>query len=494
MNPRVCVFRGIRRILPVPDPFLRLLLSRGLSTHALPTSGLHAPATRQHVYKVASCLQHPSASPTPRQRLMSYWPFSTDSQAKQPDQPESDQPTPSHNTRSAGLPPPPPLAAGRAKSGPRSPAALANPSSRQHFFPPNITIDSPTTSPSRFEDADDDVQVEDIFNMASSESEIDRLTRVAEAAIAAATAATNALASAQSRAKKPELPSFDKKNVELWIQRVESAYTRANVTLPKDKFAFLEPKFPVDFNSVINGYLFGDATEDNWRAFLAYLRDEYGRTVRQQTATLLSSHSRSGLRPTQFLVNLKEKTKKVKLDDIHKEILLKSLPSDVQHLLLDKIDSMTASQAAQAADKYFDSEGRPISTSSSSSVNAVQNDQQEASSSFTAPFSDDEADVNHISRSKFNRDNKFGGGNNHNNNFRSKPRPFSNASSNSFRPSRPNSSSTRSTGFGVIRNGLCYPHEKFKSEATTCYQGCKKFDQHKGKKVYQGNDAPERRA
>ena len=422
---------------------------------------------------------------------MSYWPFSADSQLKQPDPQEEQQPTPSHNTRSSGQPLHPPLAAGRAKNGPRSPATLANPSGGQRFFPPSITVDSPATSPTRFADADDEEEVENIFNMASSESEIDRLTRVAEAAIAAATAATNALAAAQTKAKKPELPSFDKKNVELWIQRVESAYVRANVTLPKDKFAFLEPKFPVDFNAVINGYLFGEATDDNWRAFINYLRDEYGRTVRQQTATLLSSHSRSGLRPTQFLVNLKEKTKKVKLDDIHKEILLKSLPSDVQHLLLDKIDSMTASQAAQAADKYFDNEGRPISTSSSSSVNAVQQDQQEPSA-FTAPFSDEEVEVNYVSRSKFNRDNKFGGGNN--NNFRSNPRPFSNNSSTSFRSSRPNSSSTKSSSQGVIRNGLCYPHEKFKEKASICYQGCKKFDQHKGKKIYKGNGAPERRA
>ena len=179
---------------------------------------------------------------------------------------------------------------------------------------------------------------------------------MAEAAIAAAQAATAALTAAQSKAKKPELPAFDKKNVDLWIQRVEAAYTRSNITLAKDKFAFLEPKFPVDFNSVINEFLFGEATEDKWKEFLKYLKDEYGRTVRQQTNTLLSSHSRSGLRPTQFLVNLQEKTRKVTIDDIHKEILLKSLPSDVQHTLLDKLNSMTAKETAIAADKYFDNE------------------------------------------------------------------------------------------------------------------------------------------
>ena len=323
----------------------------------------------------------------------------------------------------------------------------------------------------------------------SSESEVDRLQRVCEAAIAAATAATVALQAAQAKTKKPELPAFDRKNVDLWIQRVEAAYVRANVTLPKDKFAHLEPKFPVDFNSVINGFLFGEATAEKWTEFIKYLRDEYGKTPRQQTALLLASHSRSGLRPTQFLVNLKEKTNKVTIDHIHREILLKTLPSDVQHSLLDRLDTMTAEDVAKAADKYFDSEGRPIS-SSTASVNSVQPEPQEDSPSFTAPFSDEENDVNAISGRKFQKDNKFSGSYS---SFKPKPR-FSNGSSSSFNNQRANFSKSSKSNNVIKPNGLCYVHDKYKDEANVCYQGCRKFSQHTGKKVYSGNETPGRRA
>ena len=334
--------------------------------------------------------------------------------------------------------------------------------------------------------------------MASGQAEIERLTRVAEAAIAAATAATQALTAAQTRAKKPELPPFDKKNVELWVKRVESAYQRAGVTTPKDKFAHLEPKFPVDFNVKINDFLFGVASEERWTEFLNYLKDEFGKSRRQQTAVPMSTHTRSGLKPTQFLINLKDKTKKVTLDDIHKEILIKSLPSDIQHALVDKLEDMTADEAATAADKYFDNDGRPLSTSSSaSSVNAVQPppEQVEEQSPFTAPFSDEETDVNHVSKRNFNKNNKFGSS--FNNNFRQKQRQgFSSSSSGSFTSSRPNYSSNQNrSGFtAAIRpNGLCTFHEKHKDDAQTCLQGCRRFNQHKGKKIFAGNDEPGRR-
>ena len=187
---------------------------------------------------------------------MSFWPFAPDNQAEQPqpsqsqvDQDQDQTTLARHNTRSSRQPLHPPLGAGRAQNGPRSPAALQP--SRQ-FFPPDLILEPP--SPSQVEDAVHEVG--DIVEMASNQSEIDRLTRVAEAAIAAATAATQALTAAQSRAKKPDLPPFDKKNIDLWIKRVEAAYQRAGVVTPKDKFAYLEQKFPVDFNITVNDYLF----------------------------------------------------------------------------------------------------------------------------------------------------------------------------------------------------------------------------------------------
>ena len=421
---------------------------------------------------------------------MSFW-FG---QSNQPD----DESVP--NTRSTGRPLHPPLGVPTPRGRGRTPSP--RPSDQQQFFPPNpqsprppsLQVE-PASSPSNFEDINsqdfEEEFTQEVEQSAASsmESEIDRLQRVAEAAIAAATAATTALAAAQSKIKKPDLPAFDKKNVDLWIQRVEAAYTRSSITLPKDKFAFLESKFPVDFNTVINSYLFGEATAEKWTEFLTYLKNEYGRTTRQQTNILLSSHSRSGLRPTQFLVNLQEKTKKVKIDDIHKEILLKSLPADVQHALLDKVDTMSSKEVATAADKYFDSEGRPISTSTAS-VSAIQQEQQEEEPHFSQPFSDDEPDVSAVSGRKFSKDNKFGGGFN---SFKNKPR-FSNTSSTSFNNQRSGSSGASSFKSNIKPNGLCWAHDKFKDQANNCYQGCRKFAQHTGKKVYSGNGMPGRRA
>ena len=331
--------------------------------------------------------------------------------------------------------------------------------------------------------------------MAASQAEIERLTRVAEAAIAAATAATQALTAAQAKPKKPELPPFDKKNIELWIKRVEAAYQRSGVITPKDKFAYLEQKFPVDFNITINDYLFGQASEERWTSFIQYLKDEFGKNKRQQTAILLSSHPRSGLKPTQFLINLKDKTKKVEMDDIYKELLIKSLPADVQHALVNKFDDWTAEEAATAADKYFDSEGRPISaSSSSSSVNMVQPqpEQQEETATFTAPFSDDDADVNFVTKRQFPRSNKFSSSSN----FKQKQRPFGSNPSSASASSRPSgftSSSSRQSN-PIKASGLCWVHEKYQQDAHSCYEGCSKFSQHKGKKHFSGNATPGRRA
>ena len=54
----------------------------------------------------------------------------------------------------------------------------------------------------------------------------------------------------------------------------------------------------------------------------------------------------------------------ISLDDIYKEIIFKGLPADVRHSIVDKLDTMSASETASLADKYFDREGKPLSASS----------------------------------------------------------------------------------------------------------------------------------
>ena len=96
----------------------------------------------------------------------------------------------------------------------------------------------------------------------------------------AAQATANATATTWGQIK-PELLAFDKQHVDLWIKRVESAYHGEGITIPKDKFAFLESILGVDLSPKINEYLFGDVTEENWTRFLEHLRSEYGRSKAQ---------------------------------------------------------------------------------------------------------------------------------------------------------------------------------------------------------------------
>ena len=55
----------------------------------------------------------------------------------------------------------------------------------------------------------------------------------ANATIAASNAQSATIASFSGvRTRKPEIPDFDAKNVEVWLKRTQSAYDRAGITLP----------------------------------------------------------------------------------------------------------------------------------------------------------------------------------------------------------------------------------------------------------------------
>ena len=136
--------------------------------------------------------------------------------------------------------------------------------------------------------------------------------------------------------KKPEIPPFDKAHVEIWIKRTENAFIRANISAVKEKFAFLETKFPVGFDPRIDEYLYGDATDAQWSSFIAYLRKDYGTTIQQRAAIFIDGLKRDGRRPSQFAASLDEKTKDVTIDDIKKEILLREMPTDVRRMLQER--------------------------------------------------------------------------------------------------------------------------------------------------------------
>ena len=176
-----------------------------------------------------------------------------------------------------------------------------------------------------------------------------------KAAVEAALAAVQGMNTSK---RKPDLPDFDVRNIDIWIKRVESAYVRANVTEAKEKFAHLEAKISIDVDPKINEYLYGEANDDNWSSFLSYLRQRYGRSKRQQAATILDGVSREGRRPSQLLSIIKERSANISIDDLHKEMILRELPAEIQRTITDKIDTLSAQEVAELADKHFDKEGK----------------------------------------------------------------------------------------------------------------------------------------
>ena len=185
--------------------------------------------------------------------------------------------------------------------------------------------------------------------------------------------AANSSATSQVQSlRKPELPAFDKANIEIWIRRVESAYARVKVTDPKLKFAHLESKFDVNADPIVNEYLFNaDANAETWTSFLEYLRKRYGRTTKQEALSVINGTPREGRTPSQLVAIMKEKAGKVTLDDVLKEQLLKELPPDIHRQIVDRVDGLTFEQTGELADKWFDRDGKPLLSATPSTVHSV---------------------------------------------------------------------------------------------------------------------------
>ena len=265
--------------------------------------------------------------------------------------------------------------------------------------------------------------------------------------------------------RKPEIPAFDKKQVDHWIRRTENAFIRALCNTPREKFAFLETKFPVDFDPRINEYLWGNPTEDKWNEFLAYLRSEYGTTKQQRAAIVLDGFKRDGRKPSQYVALLEEKTKDIDLNDVRKEMLLREMPTDVQRMLQERFESLTLKEAAKAADAYFDQDGK-LRQKQHTTVNAVQ----ETSSDFTSPFSDEPEDINAINR-RFQNQRSRGSSN-----FQRGGRGRPQRGGGNQTPANHTTAQQKPTP-KLNDTGLCFYHTKFGSKAKKCEVGCSRFDE-----------------
>ena len=302
------------------------------------------------------------------------------------------------------------------------------------------------------------------------------------------TAAFNSL-SAQGRPltvsappkKKPELPPFDSKNILVWIRRMEAAYCRAGVVDPKDKFAWLESIFQVKLDPQIDAYLYGTNTAQEWTDFIAYLKLQYGPTVRQKAQKLMGEIPRHDLRPTQFLVQLKEDSKDVEIDHILKEHLLKSIPPKIREIMGKEVEDMSSTDVAKMADTFFDRNGKPtersaapinqVASAPTSTTSPPPQQLPSSTAAFTSAFSDEDSDVNQIRQGGFRGNDR---GRSRNRGQRSQSRPgfnrFPNASSTSSNSNNSNNNSKPS-----FPPGTCRWHRKFGEKSLKCCTDCPRF-------------------
>ena len=282
---------------------------------------------------------------------------------------------------------------------------------------------------------------------------------------------STALSGLTVSSRKPDLPAFDKSAIDIWIRRVESAYIRAGITAAIEKFAFIESKFAVNEDPVVDKFLFGEPTNEKWTEFCNYLKKRHGKTTRQKVSSVLEPAQMDGRTPTQYLARLQQNSEGITLDDIYKEICMRQLPSDIQHVICKATESMTVTEMMTYADGFFNPDGSRL-LKKPAPINVVENASNASSTSFTAPFNDnngDEAsggDVNAIrGRQNFQKSRPS---NNNNNYSRSKSRGRSFGGGNN------------NARFGNNNNNkpqdptLCFYHNTFGDRAKKCDIGCAK--------------------
>ena len=329
---------------------------------------------------------------------------------------------------------------------------------------------------------------------------------------AAVNAATSNQTSSQQSMRRPTLPVFDPLNIDNWIRRVESAFSRLNITDAKIKFANIDEKIDVNSDPNINRFMNGPSTSATWNELIKYLKKKHGRTTKQMAASVIEGSERDGRTPSQMWSLMLDKAGTVTLDDVLKEQMMRRLPKEVRGHLQDKIKGKTGQEVADLADAYFDTEGNLLEKSSASGINAVRPSSMKPSTSrstsrttrspnrppnqpseataFTTAFDEDDesADVNAV-RFKDGKKQNFrvqNGGRS-----QSRGRSFSgNSGSNTDTSRYPSSSnSSRSNNFGNRENPttktkgkVCYYHVTYGDKAEKCEEHCMMWSKHQAGK------------
>ena len=310
---------------------------------------------------------------------------------------------------------------------------------------------------------------------------------------------TDALQGLRASSKKPEIPAFDPKNIDLWIKRVDNAYRRANITDPKDKFAFLETKFAVDIDPCINSFIFGDGTEETWTEFNKYLKERYGRTKQQRAAVVLDGVRREGRKPSEMFAHILERIGELTVDDIVKEMVVRELPTEVQRVIHDKSQNLSGLETVKLADTFFDKDGKPVHRSAPAMVSHVDDVPG------LADTTDDEADgvnalgarpksrprrlrTNQPAQHSYQPPQRSGNAPQRTNN-RPRGKPWFTPAFNNFngRPGerpptsggrQPTTEKRENSGAPTVRTvKLCKKHDLYGSNAHSCEPGCDKYQQ-----------------
>ena len=321
---------------------------------------------------------------------------------------------------------------------------------------------------------------------------------------AAVNAAMQNASAQQQNMRKPNFPPFDPKNIDQWIRRVNAAFDRLNITSPKFKFAHLDEKIPNDKDPILNDFMSGPPTQENWDAFIAYLKKKHGRTIRQMASSVLTGTPREGRCPSQLWSVMRERAGTVTLDDIMKEQFMKALPPSVREHMQTKTKGKTGKEVADMADEYFDPDGKLIETpAAASSVNSIRSSNSattrpstsslkssnpnnnsssnphlsapgptahtlESTTSFTNAFSDNDADDSDIHAVRFRQGQKQSF-NVQNRNGRSQSRGRSVGQGGNNSNSRRNESRYNSSN---NNNNKCFYHNKFGEKAEKCEPHC----------------------
>ena len=367
-------------------------------------------------------------------------------------------------------------------------------------YPPSATASAPSST--SLEDAEDrfvdapsgpstSAAMAGLIEPPGENASMDEVKRYAETLRQQALAFSNSLATTTqllSQAltnntprvskRKPELPPFDQNHIEAWIRRTEAAFTRAEITAPKEKFAHLESVITVDLHPSINKYFSGPATQAEFDEFIKFLRERYGRTKQQKVKAAIEGVRRNGRNPEDLAALLDDHIGDVTIEDIKKSHFMAEMPQSVRNNLADKQDTLSFHELAKAAKAYFNQDGSL--RASNNQVNSINPNgvtlpqtsiptpsnpnASQASPNFTTAFEDHPAphgDINAINRR---------GSSNNNNRQPSRSRNTSNRGRGSTNRSSSRPSTTRDAS--SQNPNWCWTHNKFGNEARNCKPPC----------------------